>query len=56
MTPLRVTAVTASPAATSEEKKPTTVCSGGRAGRSRTVISVTRPSVPSDPTSSAARS
>ena len=41
---------------TSESKNPTTVCSGGRAGRSRTVTSVTRPRVPSEPTSSDTRS
>jgi len=39
--PAAVTALTASPAAASDPKKPTTVRSGSRAGRSFTVISVT---------------
>lgn len=56
MTPDAVTALTASSAATTEEKYPATVRSCGRAGRSRTVISVITPRVPSDPTISPARS
>jgi len=44
------------PAAPIEEKYPATVIAGGGSGRSRTVTSVTMPSVPSDPTSSEVRS
>ena len=51
------TAATAAPAATTEAKNPTTVRAraDGR-GRSRTVTSVTTPSVPSEPTISPTRS
>ena len=54
--PARATATTASPAATVDEKKPTTVRSGARAGRNRTVTWVTMPRVPSEPTMSDVRS
>ena len=47
---------TALPASTIEEKYPATVIAGGGSGRSRTVTSVTIPSVPSEPTSSEVRS
>ena len=48
---------TASPAATTLSNAPTTVRGGSlRAGRSRSVTSVTTPSVPSEPTNRPARS
>lgn len=56
MIPAAVTALTAAPASTTESKYPATVRSRGREGRSRTVISVMTPSVPSEPTISPARS